>query len=176
MGREVRRVPASWEHPKVWQHGQHGFKPLFGGSFGQRLAEWDEEEAQWQAGYMRSFRPEGQRWMPKDPEYAETPFDEWSGPRPKAEDYMPDWPEAERTHWQMYEDCSEGTPISPVMESPEKLARWLADNGASSFGSTTASYEAWLAVCRGAYAPSAVYSQATGLISGVEAVKKEGDD
>ena len=43
-------------------------------------------------------------------------------------------PIEERTHYQMYETCTEGTPISPVMETPENLARWLADNGASAFG------------------------------------------
>ena len=38
---------------------------------------------------------------------------------------MPQWPKHERTHLQMYETCTEGTPISPVRETPEELARWL---------------------------------------------------
>lgn len=48
-------------------------------------------------------------------------YEEYAGPRPDASDYMPDWPEAERTHYQMYENTSEGTPISPVMATPEDL-------------------------------------------------------
>jgi hypothetical protein len=32
-------------------------------------------------------------------------------------DVMPKFPEGSCTHYQMYETCSEGTPISPVMES-----------------------------------------------------------
>lgn len=62
---------------------------------------------------------------------------------------MPSWPDAERTHFQMYETCSEGTPISPVLESPEAVARWCAENGASAFGYMTQSYEWWLKVCHG---------------------------
>ena len=84
---------------------------------------------------------------------------------------MPDWPESERTHLQMYESTSEGTPISPVMETPEQLARWLADTGASAFAGMTATYEQWLAVARGGFAPSA-YVTASGLQSGVALAKE----
>lgn len=70
---------------------------------------------------------------------------------------MPEWKPEERTHYQMYEDTTEGTPISPVMESPEALARWLVDNRASVFGmGTQASYEQWLWLCNGGWAPDLV--------------------
>lgn len=62
---------------------------------------------------------------------------------------MPDWPEEQRTHWQMYEDTTEGTPISPVFATPEELARWLSDTGASFFANMPAPYEHWLEVARG---------------------------
>jgi hypothetical protein len=61
---------------------------------------------------------------------------------------MPQWLEAERTHYQMYESVTEGTPISPVMESPEALARWLADNKANVYAYTIASYDQWLAIIK----------------------------
>ena len=83
---------------------------------------------------------------------------------------MPQWNEIEKTHYQMYETVSEGTPISPIMESPEMLARWLTDNKASASGRMTANYEQWLTVCKGGYAPSMVYIPGRGLISGVEAL------
>jgi len=67
----------------------------------------------------------------------------------------------------MYETTSEGTPISPAFETPEALARWLTDTGASAFGKSTAPYEAWLSVCNGGYAPSLVMVGGE-LISGVE--------
>jgi hypothetical protein len=79
---------------------------------------------------------------------------------------MPDFGET-ATHYQMYETCSEGTPISPVCETPEELARWLADNGASAFARMTATYEQWLATIRQGGAPSAVIRNGV-IRSGVE--------
>ena len=59
---------------------------------------------------------------------------------------MPDWPEAERTHYQMYETTTPGTPISPVMETPEALARWLFKDSPDHdyFATSGATYESWL--------------------------------
>jgi hypothetical protein len=108
MGREVRKVPASWQHPT----GEHGFIPL------------------------------------------------------DADD-MPQWKPGEATCFQMYENVTEGTPLSPVMDSPEALAQWLADNKASAFADHPASYEAWLKVCRGSAAHMATISRGE-IVSGVE--------
>jgi hypothetical protein len=69
--------------------------------------------------------------------------------------------------WQMWETTSEGSPISPVFPTPEELARWLADTGASAFGDETATYEEWLATIRRGWAVSAVCTPGRGLESGV---------
>lgn len=70
--------------------------------------------------------------------------------------------------WQMWETTSEGSPISPPFETPEALARWLADNNASAFGHNGASYESWLGMIKNTgWAPSAVLSK-EGFVSGVE--------
>lgn len=159
MGREVRRVPSDWEHPR----GANGrYRPLHDRGFAAVVAAWDRDAAAWERGEFPDYASAESRQMP---------FAEWNGPRPTAEDYMPDWPEAERTHYQMYEDTSEGTPISPVMATPEELARWLADNNASAFASMTATYEQWLRVCRGGFAPSMVLTEA-GAVSGVAALSE----
>ena len=71
--------------------------------------------------------------------------------------------------WQMWEDVSEGSPMSPVCHSPEALARWLTDNGASAFGAMTATYEQWLGTIRAGSAFSFMMSE-RGLESGVAAV------
>lgn len=81
--------------------------------------------------------------------------DDWEGYEPPAGD-----------GFQMWEATSEGSPISPVFDSAEKLAHWLADTNASAFGRDGASYEQWLRVCNGGYAPSAV-ADGNGLRSGV---------
>ncbi len=62
---------------------------------------------------------------------------------------MPDWDESEKTHYQMYEIVTEGTPISPPMETLESLAQWLVENGAYACGDSTATYEEWLGIING---------------------------
>lgn len=170
MGREVRRVPANWQHPK---DNRGRYIPLLSGSYATAAAEWEEEYEQWQRGFRRNYANDGEKWAPKDPEYASMTFGEWHGRRPSPTDYMPDWPESERTHLQMYENTSEGTPISPVMETPEQLARWLADNNASAFGSMTATYEHWLAMANDGWAPSGIMMGGV-MMSGVEGMAKIG--
>jgi hypothetical protein len=147
MSREVRRVPPTWEHPK--KPNGH-YVPLLKTSYEEMVA------------LRAAYKPE---------EHGGCPVDDWYGSldRPR----MPHWPDAERTHLQMYESTSEGTPISPVMATPEELAHWLADNKASAFGDMTASYEQWLATCRRGWAPSAIGTRAGVLLSGVEALAVE---
>lgn len=142
MGREVRRVPADWQHPKTGDR----FDPLFDG-YNDALASFQDDIDK--MGLAEAL--------------------DYNGGGPCSDDYMPDWPESERTHYMMYEDTSEGTPISPAFETPEELAQWLADTGASSFGHSTATYEQWLPTCRGAWAPSMVMESGQ-LKSGVEFV------
>lgn len=170
MGREVRRVPADWQHPKEQKFDRRGqfvesYKPLFGGSWSEAAREWDAEREKWERGEFPEYSSEESRQMP---------YDQWSGRRPYSGDYMPDWPAEQRTHFMMYEDTSEGTPISPAFASPEELARWLADNKASAFGSDTATYEQWLRVARGGWAPSMVVSDGV-LSSGVAALGEASD-
>jgi len=136
MSREVRRVPASWQHPRD-DRGE--YRPL--------LADYRAAQ-EYRNPHHECYDSEG-----VDPDPA---------------DYMPVWPESEKTHLQMYETVTEGTPLSPVMDTPEKLARWLADNNASASGHMTATYEDWLAMVRRGWAPSGVLTP-SGFISGVEA-------
>jgi hypothetical protein len=90
-------------------------------------------------------------------EFAEDPQDFDNIP-PNPADYMPVWQDGEATMFVMYEDTSEGTPISPAFETPEELARWLTDNGASAFGSFTADYDQWLGIAKGGYSPGLMIS------------------
>ena len=129
MGREVRKVPQDWQHPK---NESGGFIPLH------------------DRGILKY-------------EDADTPVDE----RIAECELMPDFGDS-ATHFQMYEDTTEGTPISPVCETPEELATWLADNNASAFGSSTATRESWLRMIYRGWAPSCVLD-ASGLHSGVDA-------
>ncbi len=146
MGREVRMVPLSWEHPKDEDTGR--YKPLHGSDYTTCAAD-----------FMKKANEEGLQEAV-----------DYFGGAPDCNDYMPQWSAEEKTHFMMYETTSEGTPISPAFATPEELAQWLFDNGASSFGKQTASYEGWLRVAKGGFALSAVYTQATGVINGVDAL------
>ncbi len=175
MGREVRRVPDDWVHPKFpddhYEPRQRGrYVPLYeGGDYLVRATEWDDEWARWQAGSVRQYGAGEQKWRAKEGDELHLRYTDWAGARPSPDDYMPDWPAEQRTHLMMYEDTSEGTPISPAFATPEELARWLADNGASSFGDSTATYEQWLGIARGGWAPSMVIAGGQ-MMSGVEAM------
>ena len=148
MGREVRRVPADWQHPEYeqWQDRQ-GYKPLHGTSYTDAAEQ-----------FMAKANAEGLQAAV-----------DYFGVAPDRADYMPEWAEEQCTHYMMDENTTEGTPISPAFETPEKLARWLVENDASAFADQTASYEAWLRVAQGGFACSAVLSDGH-LTSGVEAL------
>ena len=117
--------------------------------FSKAVKEWKKHFLTWEKGYnLELNRP---RTDADTEEYWE-----YNGNPPDHAFYRPDWPEETRTHYQMYESVPKGTPISPPMESPEALARWLADNDANAGAGATASYEAWLRVCQSGWAPSLV--------------------
>ncbi len=123
--------------------------------FADRARQWLDDAIAWDQGDEKNKEDFPFYWQyagnPPDPDY-----------------YRPEWTE-EPTHYQMYEDTSEGTPISPVFASPEEVARWCADNRASAMGGMTATYEQWLEVARGAWAPSMVVQDGH-VVSGVEVI------
>jgi hypothetical protein len=118
IGREVRRVPANWEHPR---DGSGNLIPL-------------DANMPYTPSEIQEGLEEG--WLKNTPP-----------------DYgmaiMPQWPEAEKTHLQMYETTSEGTPVSPVFDTAENLARWLHENQIPIYASRVGSYEQWLDICQG---------------------------
>ncbi len=146
MGRQVRRVPAGFDWPvgKTWWgfllNGVHCETCGGGGKVGYASQDWhkDEDDKHW----CPSCEGEGK---------AHASIDVPEGPA-----------------YQLWENTSEGSPISPPFETPEDLARWLADNGASSFGDQVESYATWLAFVAGpGWAPSAVRVGDGPLQSGV---------
>jgi hypothetical protein len=135
VSREVRRVLGVWQHP-LNEYGN--YRPLFEphAPFEEMLTEWQRNAELWANG----AHPDQ-----LDSEFStDCTYEEWEGGPPEEQQYMPWWPEEERTHYQMYETTSEGTPISPVLATPEELAQWLVDHGASAFADQGATYEEWL--------------------------------
>lgn len=207
MGREVRKVPADWVHPKYDENHPEVVKegrtyligryiPKLDSDYESAvnnwetydLPEWEVGKALWDEGFIMTYadsyadgktkvaisdylekrRKKQEAWnpTPENPDY-----EWWAGQRPEKPDpehYMPKWNEDEATHYMMYENTSEGSPISPAFDTPEKLARWLADTGASAFADYTATYDEWLSTIRRGFAVSAVID-GNGIHSGVEA-------
>lgn len=165
MGREVRRVHKSWVHPK---DNDGVFIPLFDGiAFKPRLERWKLGRSKWTNGLREDFNGS---WQPLSDSERSMSYEEWDGPVPNEKDYMPQWQEEERTHLMMYENTTEGTPISPAFTTVDELAKWLADNNASAFGSATATYEEWLSMCEVGSCPTAIVSN-KGVQSGVASTK-----
>lgn len=153
MGREVRRVPADWHHPCV-ANGPHAgcYIPLYDGRrYAPELEAWLEGARKWSEGYRVEWdlngRPCG--WEPRDGTQLEESYEEWAGDVPERRWYTPDWPEEERTHWQMYNTTSEGTPMTPPLATPEELAQWCVDHRVSTFADWTTDYETWLSIITG---------------------------
>lgn len=141
MTKEIRRVPAEWNHPKD-EAGD--FIPLHVGNYEKYAALWDEGSRRWDDGFVCNHKTAS--WEPKGPQHSGS-YEEWAGERPEQKDFMPNWPQEVRTHYQFYDRVTD-TPMSPVVESVEVLARWLADNNVS-IGDRDVGYEEWLALLNG---------------------------
>lgn len=135
--------------------------------------------ADWQhpRGLNGKFIPMHEIFPYTDNEIAEGVQDGWlkNDPPTYGLAIMPQWPTEERTHYQMYETVSEGTPVSPVMNSPEALAHWLADNKVKAGPGRIATYGQWLEMIKvGSSCGSFVVNLRTGeIISGVEMVSAD---
>jgi hypothetical protein len=117
MGREIRRVPANWEHPK---DDEGNYIRMYDNDFDTALAEWVAGYELWKKGehrYQAEFQPDenAQYW-----DYEGTPPDPHSY-RPKFTEPA-DW-------YQVYETVSEGTPVTPPFETKEELVDYLIERG-----------------------------------------------
>lgn len=124
MGGRARRVPAGWDHPK---DDRGRYIPLRDGlKFRERVRAWEEGAAKWREGLQATC--DARLWEPIPAKYRGLTYAEYEGPRPDPDEYTPSWPPSQCTHWQMYEEVSEGTPVSPVFGSADELARWMAEH------------------------------------------------
>ena len=145
MSRQVRRVPAGWEHPLI--EGEDEYQPMYDQSWEEAVAEWEEGLAKWNSGLTPYHNGRTLEWRTDDPDGNRQFCAEWADYSPRSEDrglYRPNWTREERTHFQFYEGVSEGTPISPVFPSLEELAKWLEVNGHTIAGHTVDTREGWM--------------------------------
>lgn len=113
MGREVRKVPPKWEHPKMegWRGERGDLQPMFDRPYEDARREWLEG--------LAAHKPE---------ECNGCDYWEWCGNPPERSYYRP-WRDEEATWLQVWETVSEGTPVSPPFATREELAQYLAEHG-----------------------------------------------
>lgn len=122
MGRQLRKVPANWEHPK---NDEGEYKPMHNEFYGEALNKWLQNHNQWLDGTHPDLI-EDPLLKEKYPFYAM-----WDDNAPDVENYQTKkYSDEELTHIQLYETTSEGTPISPVFKANEleKLCEWASEN------------------------------------------------
>jgi hypothetical protein len=123
MGREVRMVPANWEHPArdpscdPYRHG--GYQPMHDQTFAEAAAEWKASFAKWEAGERPSYYTD---------DGSGTEFWEYEGEPPNRFYYRP-WADDEAVWFQVWETVTEGTPVSPPFATEGELIDYLAANG-----------------------------------------------
>jgi hypothetical protein len=119
MGREVRNVPANWDHPKMEGRYDDRLQPMHDRTFDQAAAEWKADFAAWERGDRPDYCSDGS----KNLEYWE-----WNGGPPERAYYRP-WKDEEATWFQVWETVSEGTPVTPPFATKEELVEYLISDG-----------------------------------------------
>jgi hypothetical protein len=122
LGRELRLVPPGWEHPKD-DRGE--YIPLLDQSYAAALADYEYAARLWAEG----CHPSQLEWPERT---AGLSYVEWDGGPPDPAHYRQEaWREDQATAWVLYENVTEGTPVSPPFASLDDLLGWMQDNGYS---------------------------------------------
>jgi hypothetical protein len=142
MSREIRSVPANWEHPR---DAAGRYIPLLD-LFTEHLAEWEKGKNEWLEGLRPSYCEDVY------PSTLEA-YVEYHGPAPVPDDYV-DYKGQPLTHFALYESTSEGTPVTPVFSTLMELENYLVEVG--TFYHEKYSRKAASELCKNKWAPTFV--------------------
>ena len=112
MGREIRRVPPNWEHPK---NDYGNYIPMHDETFDFALENYYQNYMAWKNKTHEGYSDE----------YS---FSDYEGEPPISNCFRPEFKE-EPTWYQVYETVSEGTPVTPPFETKEELVEYLVNHG-----------------------------------------------
>ncbi len=148
MGREIRRCPPDWRHPK---DAAGHYIPLYDGNYLDACEDWWRRALAWQ----NRIDPTG---MERPELFVNCPYYwDWDTMPPDQNSYRERaWTPEEATAYQVYENVSEGTPISPVFATKELMREWLIAQGERP--------EAVDAFIEGGWAPSMVVRVSDGPV------------
>jgi hypothetical protein len=115
--REIRKVPSWWQHPMTrnWR-GHDEFVPLFRNTWKEQCERIGKEFSQ--SGGVTIQRT-------------------------CEAEHTPEFTDAEKTHYQMYETETAGTPISPVFPTTDEMIAWLVDNRVGYFAGHPGTRDDW---------------------------------
>lgn len=193
MGMELLRVPKDWKHPTKDDYKARDER--------WRIAYEPEQRdrfchQRWQPIHMHQSWAEAMRewWWERITHATKRAIGYWPAvfgivepnhevrfSRDKSDekepyfyDYRPRWRERDRTHYQLYETVSEGTPISPPCASFDELAAWCSGQSRPVWnGCEGMDHAAWMRFFeRGGWAPSAISTPEHGFESGVKAMSR----
>lgn len=121
MGRELRRVPENWKHPK---YKKGTYRPMHGEYYGDAVKNWYEQHTQWLEGTHR---------LQLDSTYTDSAKYKFLElyditPPPIYFYNWEKWTPETAPCFQMYETITEGSPVSPILIL-EELLPWLLENG-----------------------------------------------
>ena len=136
MSREIRRVPPDWHHPK---DENDSYYPLYDKTYARAVFNHIAHSLSWYIKHPRYLR-------------------EWLETWPDRRYHRPRWAKGEATHYQIYEDVTEGTPVSPVFADLDEMKVWLLEEGYSEKAATMFVADGW--------APSMVFAPGKG-VSGI---------
>jgi hypothetical protein len=128
MGREIRKVPGDWQHPR-WTKDDclreeliGKLRPIHDEDYDTAAQEWIVNLKLWDAG----THPDQQGKDRQEWKY----YWDWDGGPPAKDCYRErKWTEAEATHFVVYETVSEGTPVTPAFATAQALIDHLVLNG-----------------------------------------------
>lgn len=121
MGREIRRVPPNWEHPRD-KDGE--YISMCDEDYETAATRWVAEFSLWEQGqhpYQIRAREQGRVMTIRY-------YWEWNGNPPDEESSRPKFTE-DPTWYQIYQTVSEGTPVFPPFETQEEMIEWLVTHG-----------------------------------------------
>ncbi len=111
-----------WEHPKD-ERGE--YIPLHNQSYEAALADYEYAARLWAEGR----HPSQIEWPGQT---ANLTFAEWVGDPPDPVYYRQEtWREDQATAWVLYENVTEGTPVSPLFDTLDDLLGWMRAHGYS---------------------------------------------
>lgn len=124
MGREIRRVPRNWEHPKRWcrhnpicNRSGECYQPLYYRSYEEDADNWIKDFNEWQRGEVRNKYTKGIKYA-------------WDyHGMPPDKDWYIKYKIEKATWYQVYETVSEGTPVTPPFKTKKELVNYLVNFG-----------------------------------------------